>query len=105
MTAQVLAVFAGVPVAVYLVLCLLPRGRAVWIGFALALAAMVALYLRSALAHDPWGEVLALFAGSAVALAGFAQTARHLLPGWAYAVLVPGLLLTAGGLAFKMVGA
>lgn len=104
MTLPFWAMQAGPPVALYLLLCLLPRGLAFWGGCFLALLAMGVLYLRSLGADSTSGLVLAMALGGAVALAGLAQTLRQVLRTRLYPVVVIGLLLAVMGLGLFLTG-
>lgn len=70
-----LQVFAGLPAAFYLLLCLPPR-RFARAGLALGLLAVVALGVSYTFAGDPWGQLLAVLLGLALLLAGLAQALR-----------------------------
>lgn len=93
-------VFFVLPVAVYLSLCLLPRGQPAAIGIGAAAAVTLALTLTAPPGEE--GEfrvILAAIAGIAIALAGIAQAIRARLgpgrPRWVWPAIVGGELVTA----------
>lgn len=93
-------VFFVLPVAVYLSLILLPRGRPAALGVGAAALVLIALTLSAP--SDEEGEfriILAVIAGIAVALAALAQALRAWVlpenPGWLWPALVLGELVTA----------
>lgn len=75
MGAGFVQVFAGLPVAFYLLLCVLPRRFAPF-GLGLGLLAVVVLGVGYARTGDPWGQLLAVLLGLALLLAGLGQAVR-----------------------------
>ncbi|MDZ7907456.1 MAG: hypothetical protein U5N10_03995 [Gemmobacter sp.] len=96
-------VFAGLPLALYLLLCLLPA-RFAQIGLALGLLAVVALGVSYTLSGDPWGQVLAVLLAVALLLAVLAQVLRP-WAGGRWPLLVLGLPLPLMLIAFLAFGA
>ncbi len=90
---QPIFIFAAVPLAVFLVLVALPRGRPALIGIGgAALVAIVGTALMVTLDGTGFGAALGMLAGSAIALAAIAQALRQALgpgrPRWVYPVIV-----------------
>ncbi len=96
------------PLAIYLSLCLLPRGRAVP-GIALAALALGLVWVVNDPATERGNAIRFLvFLGAApVAVAALAQALRGVIgpgsPGWMWPVLAGGLALTAVFLFFLLV--
>jgi hypothetical protein len=91
-------VFFGLPVAVYLSLCLLPGGRRAAIGIGSAAVLLALLWLRTGAGpEDGFTRLLLAIAAAAVLLAALAQGLRPFLPParLAWPGLVAGLALTA----------
>ncbi|WP_151718256.1 hypothetical protein [Gemmobacter serpentinus] len=99
-----LAVFAGIPYALYLGLVVLPRGRVFRISFGLTAALLIGIWWWFDAQGDPWGQVLTVFAAVMALLAALAQVSRPYLPGWAYVALVLALLAGASMAILYMVG-
>ena len=99
-----LAVFAGIPYALFLALVLLPRGRVFRIGFALTALGVIAAWWHFEMADDPWGQVLAVFSAIMALLAVLAQTLRLFVPRWAYIAVVALILAVVSGAILYMVG-
>ena len=100
--------FIGVPVATYLVMASLPRGRPALIG-CVAGVAIAALLWASQMGSDEKHIVASIaLAISAIALAGFVQVLRLAIgtgrPGWVYPLIVLVALLGAGSPMLFVVG-
>lgn len=96
----------GVPLAVYVSLCLLPRGKAAAIGIAVAL---LAAGLVARVAADPLAQMLAMLATGGVAVAAFVQGVRAALgdrlPPYAYPAMCVVAFPTAAQLFRQFFGA
>lgn len=96
----------GVPLAVYVSLCLLPRGKPAAIGIAVALlAAGIVLQMTA----DPLPQVLATLAIGGVAVAALVQGVRAAmgdrLPPYAYPAMAVVAFPTAAQLFRPFIGA
>lgn len=93
--------FIGIPVAAYLALAALPRGRPALIGIPLAAVLFAVLWVTMASGNsDSYLVALIGFLFSAATLAAIVQILRHVIgtgrPGWVYPALVLVALLAAG---------
>lgn len=96
------------PLAVYVSLCLLPRGRAA-VGVGLAAAALGLVWVVNDPATDRGNAIgfLVVLGAAPVALAALAQALRGVIgpdsPRWMWPALAGGLALTAVFLFFLLV--
>jgi hypothetical protein len=102
-------VFLCIPLAIYLILVALPRGRLAVIG--IGLASVIAILMTAIGMSTAGAEALAaigLFSASAVTLAALVQVLRRALgadrPVWVYPALVLFGLLAGGWPITKMMG-
>lgn len=96
-------IYIGVPVALYLVLCLLPRGVIGWLLYAVAALAVFFVWLNYRGMSDPWGQMLAGFLAVGIALAIIPRLLRDLLNPGGHLLLVVGLPAVVLGLAWWFV--
>lgn len=92
-------VFLAYPLAIYVSLCLLPKGRS-GLGIGLAAAALVLVWLTNDPgADDGFTRFLVMIGAVPVALAALAQGLRRMIPegaaGWIWPALAVGLALSA----------
>lgn len=102
-------VFIGLPIASYLGLASLPRGRPAMVGIAIAALIIGVLWVTLGVgSNDSYMIALIGFLFSAATLAAIVQVIRHLLrpqrPRWIYPLVVVGALLTAGIPMIKVLG-
>jgi hypothetical protein len=92
--------FIGIPVATYLVLACLPRGRPALIGCVGALVLAGLLWVSQMGSTDSYLVALIVLVISAISLAGLVQVLRVAIgvgrPKWAYPLIVILALLGAG---------
>lgn len=98
---QLAFVFIGLPVAAYLALASLPRGRPALIGVAIAALVSVVLWLSFGIgSSDSYMAALIGFLFSATSLAAIVQVIRHITGAgrqpWVYPSVVIVALLAAG---------
>lgn len=93
-------IYFGLPVALYIGLCLLPAGRIGWVLTAFAGLGASALFVFSQSADDSWGKMLASLFGLAVVMAILPRLIRHHMGFYLYLVVVAGLLAAAFGLCY-----
>jgi len=94
-------VFIGLPVAAYLGLASLPRGRPALIGIVVAALAIGGLWVTLGIGStDSYMIALIGFLFSAASLAAIVQVIRHIIgagkPRWVYPGVVVAALLAAG---------
>lgn len=99
-------VLIAYPLAIYLSLCLLPRGRA-GVGIFLAGAALALVWVTSDPATDDgFARFLVLIGAVPVAMAALAQSLRRMIPdvspSWIWPALVAGLGLSGIALFFML---
>lgn len=103
-------IFIALPVAIYLSLALLPRGRPAAMGIVVAALFALALWTLSDPASDEgFGRVIAAVAASGIGLAALVQGLRALLgpgqPVWLYPAMVTLALPLALGALLVLLGA
>ena len=94
-------VFIGVPIATYLALAFLPRGRPALYGLLAAALALLVLWVTLGMGStDSYMVALIGFLFSATARAAIVQMLRRAIgvdkPRWVYPAVVIGVLLLAG---------
>lgn len=99
-------VFFAYPLAIYVSLCLLPRGQAA-LGIALAAVALGGVWVMSNPANDEgYTRLLVTLGAIPVALAALAQGLRRLIrpdsPTWFWPALAAGVALTATAVFLSM---
>lgn len=92
-------IFLGFPLAIYLSLCLLPKGRE-GLGIGLAAAALALVWVTNDPATDGgFARLMVQIGAAAVALAALAQGLRRAIPagaaGWIWPALMAGLAVSA----------
>lgn len=101
--------FIAVPVAVFLALAALPRGRIAIYGSLGAAVLAAVLWVTQMAGNDSYRVALITLSFSAIALAGFVQVVRLALgegrPSWAYPLVVGLALIGAGFPMIKILGA
>lgn len=100
--------FIGLPVATFLALASLPRGRPAAIGCVVAVAGAAVIWATQMAGGNSYLGAAAMLIFSATALAGFVQVLRLVIgagrPRWVYPALVAFALLVAGVPMIKMLG-
>ena len=104
---MMLAIYLGLPAAVFLALASVPMRRAL-LGFGIAALALAALWWVAKDDTTEYGSALAIMLTIAALAAALAQGLRRLLPAgrpaWAYPLLAIGVLAAAGMPAKSMLG-
>lgn len=92
--------FIGLPVAIYLALASLRRGRFAMVGILGAAAINGMIFAVKSGASDGYSTALSMLVFSAIALAGLVQVLRAMIgvgrPPWVYPLIVVLALVAAG---------
>ena len=97
---EVAVTFIGLPVATYLALASLRRGRPAVIGVLGAAVITGLLFVTQAAAEGGYSTAISMLVFSAIALAALVQVLRMMIglgrPSWVYPVMVALALVVAG---------